>query len=117
MGRVGTPYYIGMGNAHVKIIASLRINNGLKCQRGTSSICFSAANPNNRGTGTATATATPHRIWHLCIYHTHTYIYRHTPLALYLFVSFKNKTQTELERTEQCAGIEGAQFEIFKQIR
>lgn len=43
--------------------------------------------------------------------------YRHTPLALYLFVSFKNKTQTELERTEQCAGIEGAQFEIFKQIR
>lgn len=40
------------GQAHVKIIASLRINNGLKCQRGTSSICFSAANP------TATATTT-----------------------------------------------------------
>lgn len=45
------------------------------------------------------------------------HIYRCTPLALYLFVSVKNKTQTELERTEQCAGIEGAQFEIFKQIR
>lgn len=42
------------GQAHVKIIASLRINNGLKCQRGTSSICFSAANP------TATATTTKH---------------------------------------------------------
>lgn len=39
------------------------------------------------------------------------------PLVLYLYVSFKNKTQTELERTEQCDGIEGAQFEIFKQIR
>lgn len=62
-----------MGNAHVKIIASLRINNGLKCQRGTSSICFSAANPNNRGTGPATATP-PYGIWHLYSIHICTYI-------------------------------------------
>lgn len=47
---------IGIGRAHVNIIASLRINNGLKCQRGTSSICFSAANPTTTATTARTTT-------------------------------------------------------------
>lgn len=100
---------IGIGRAHVNIIASLRINNGLKCQRGTSSICFSAANPTTTARTTTKHLLPPIALYVCC-----------TPpplLVLYLYVSFKNKTQTELERTEQCDGIEGAQFEIFKQIR
>jgi len=68
----------------VKIIASLRINNGLKCQRGISSICF---------VGDPTTTTPPKQ-------EREKERERDSPIHVFIF---KNKTETE-----QWSGIEGA---------